>query len=65
MHLVFTNKWATFHTPIMTTTFNLQPEFIRREKKTRVLMKDVCCHLLLSYWSAHELLRPFQNDSRE
>ena len=28
---VFANRWASFHTPVMTTVFNLHPDFCRRD----------------------------------
>jgi hypothetical protein len=31
MHLVFTNRWAVFHTPVTTVDFKIHPEFCRRD----------------------------------
>jgi len=31
MHQVFTNRWAAFHAPVMTTVFKIHPEFCRRD----------------------------------
>ena len=31
MNKVFTNRWAAVHTPVMTVTFNIHPEFCPRD----------------------------------
>jgi hypothetical protein len=42
MNKVFTNRWATVHTPVMTVAFNIHPEFCPRDLDRGTYTNSFC-----------------------